>query len=430
MKENKSYIYLGIIIGGLVLLFYFLNKDNTKYDWTETYKSKSTEPYGTNVLHDVLKTYYPSFDFHDVNRKVKHILPEEEDGVRKNYIFVGESLMLDTMDTNRLVEFVKQGNNALISSKTIPYDLMYFLYKDEDCIDQYWDDYSFSYDSLAQLNFSHPNLKIKEPFNYRFFTKNRSRYNNYRWAYIDHSFICTEGFTKLGFYVNTGQVNFVRKKVGAGHFYLHTTPLAFTNFQLIDSLGIDYANRVLSHLLPGDIYWDSFNHEKEEIGRHRNNLFQNPERKLSTENPLKYVLSQTSLAWAWYLSLLLSLLFLGFRAKRKQKPIPILPENKNSSLAFISSIGSLYFLQNDHRKLCNQKMRLFRNFVRERYNISTKEIDQNFINKLSIKSEVAAEDIEKIFSTYSNIEQSTTKTSEELLIKFHRFLEKFYKTCK
>ena len=415
----------------MIICFYSLSKSNGTYNWEETYQVKSDQPYGTSILHGFLKAYYDGHDITDLKRSLRHVLPNSDDGVLKNYIFVGESIMLDTADTDQLVNFVKQGNNALISSKTIPYDLMYFIYEDEDCPKQYWDDYNYTQDSITKLNLTHPDLALSKSIDYHFFSKTSQKSHNYRWTFIESEFICENGLIKLGYYENGNRCNFVRKKVGKGYFYLHSTPLAFTNFQLIDSLGIEYCNRVLSHLSPGEIYWDAYSLEKENIGRHRNSIQRNsPERKLTTENPFKYVLTQPPLRWAWYLSILLALLYLLFMAKRKQRIIPILKENKNNSLEFVYSIGSLYFSQSDHGKLCRQKMKLFKSYIRDHYHIATKDMDDAFIEKLAVKSEISKDEISKILSTYNNISESRTATSEELLIVFHRLLENFYKNCK
>ena len=127
--------------------------------------------------------------------------------------------------------------------------------------------------------------------------------------------------------------------------------------------------------------------------------------------------------------LILGLLYLIFRAKRKQRIIPVIAPNTNSSMEFISTIGSLYFLQNDHKKLCIQKMKLFLAYLRERYFLSTKDLDDSFIEKVVAKSEIPKEVVQKILLYYKNIESSSF-VSEKTLIEFHLEMDKFYKNCK
>ena len=68
--------------------------------------------------------------------------------------------------------------------------------------------------------------------------------------------------------------------------------------------------------------------------------------------------------------------------KRKQRIIPVLERNENTSFKFISTIGRLYFLQNDHKKLCQQKMKLFYAYIRDRYNINTTKVDEGYFATL------------------------------------------------
>jgi len=225
--------------------------------------------------------------------------------------------------------------------------------------------------------------------------------------------------------MNDTLINFMRAPYGEGTFYLHTTPIVFSNYHLLDSTNLAYANGAFSYLPPGKIYWDEYSKTLEAVGRQRNNS----QRQLSAESPLQYILSQPALTWAWYLLLAMGLLFLLFRTKRRQRVIPVLQPNTNTSLEFVSTIGRLYFLQNSHRKLALQKMKLFQNFVRERYQIRGHELDAEFIEKLIAKSEVSPKLIDKILLIHRNITNSKLVT-ENTLIDFHNLMDEFYRTCK
>lgn len=154
-----------------------------------------------------------------------------------------------------------------------------------------------------------------------------------------------------------------------------------------------------------------------------------PRRDFNRPSPLSYVLSQPPLAWAWYTLLGTTLVYFLFRIKRRQRIIPVLPSNKNNSLAFIRTIGRLYFLQNNHRQLVLQKMKLFLQFVRDRYKIQTRELHEDFVYQLSVKSEIKPEKIQKILDSYQAIDFSP-EIQERILADFHQQIESFYKNCK
>jgi hypothetical protein len=199
---------------------------------------------------------------------------------------------------------------------------------------------------------------------------------------------------------------------------------------LLKKSGIDYANKIFSHLDNGLIYWDQVSRVDEEVSRRRNQMASYSQNSsLDHEGPLSYILKQPALAWAWYLALSVGLFYLLFRSKRTQRIIPVMDVNSNTSLEFISTIGRLYFLQNDHKKLCLQKMKLFLSYARERYNIPTKQTDENFVKVLSLRSEVPEKVIAKIVLMHQNISNSGF-VSEKTMVDFHQEMEKFYRNRK
>ena len=427
MKDKRPFFILGFAAVALLLLFIFLGKERSSFDWSENYESESKDPYGTYIIHEMLEDYFPEKNLTDITNGVSEELPLGRDK-KGNYVFVGEGMILDSADVVTLLNFVNEGNNAFISSKTIPFDLMFELYYDE-CNYEPWDDYANFTDTVAVFNFQHRQLNTPKGFTYKFLDENKVA--SYSWNFIENQYFCDESFSmvKLGT-VSGDKVNFAKKEYGRGAFYLHTTPVNFTNLQMLDKVGLDYSNKVFSHLDVGDIFWDEKSKQSEGFGRAYNRRARGDgPRSIASEESLKYILAQPSLAWAWYLTIGLGLLYLFFRAKRKQRIIPVLEQNENTSFEFISTIGRLYFLQNDHKKLSQQKMKLFLSYIRDRYNLITTSTDAEFKKRLAAKSEIAPEVINKIFDAYDGIKRSGF-VSEEKLIAFHKQMDEFYKNCK
>jgi hypothetical protein len=426
MNNRSIRLIVGILIALVLLSLVFYSNQSRKrrFNWQPVYKEASKEPYGTFVIAQLLSNYFPGKGFEVLKDSIHGRLPAQS--ASGNYVFIGEALFMDSLDVQTLLKFVENGNTAFISSRTIPHDLMFYVYY-EECNENYWDDYAGLEDSTVRLNLDHPNLQAVQ--HYSFIYKFRNKIRTYNWSHIERDYFCAEEFSlqALGS-LNDSLIHFAQVRYGKGTFYLHTVPLAFTNIAMLDSLHLPYANRVFSYLPPGKIYWDEYSKTSEAVGRRRNNA---GNRALSEENSLQYVLSQPPLAWAWYLLLSLGLLFLLFRAKRRQRVIPVSVPNTNTSLEFVSTIGRLYFLQNSHKKLAMQKMKLFLNFVRERYHLrgSETEADEEFLTKLAAKSEVSRAFLERIWRQHRNLSKSTENSAEEL-IQFHYTLEEFYKKCK
>lgn len=417
----------------LLALFAWFGQSDSQFDWETTYEEKSQDPYGTYVVHRLLKDYFEGEKLTTLKDSLNGELPVFEDVA--SYIFIGEALYLDTNDVQNLLDFVENGNTAFIASRTLPYALSLPL-NFAEC-SQTWHQESFDYatfaDTLVKVNFVHPDLKTSKGFDYRFFEKEEVL--THRWKHIPDHYFCATSDTLVALgdiQTDTffSDVNFARMQYGEGFFYFHTTPLAFSNFYMAELEGVEYANKVFSHLPKGQIYWDAVSRVSEEVGLRQNQIAsQDPFKRLSEKSPLQYVLSQPPLAWAWYLTIALGLFYLIFRAKRKQRIIPVLEQNTNTSLEFISTIGRLSFIQSNHKKLALQKMKLLLGYIRAHYHFQLQPDDAEFTKRLAAKSEVSAEVIQTILKYYQNIKTSSF-TSENTLIEFHKVIETFYKTCK
>jgi hypothetical protein len=427
MTDKRPLIIFGVAFILVLLLFLLFRSGGTRNDWTETYQ-ENENPYGTQVIHKILNDYFDAYALTDIESSIFEQLPADSSDIKSNYVFVGEGLYMDSSDVNQLLAFVEEGNTAFISSKSVPYDLMFYVYYTE-CNDNYWDDFNFFRDTIGHFNFVHKNLKTPADLDFKYLTKGKTDF--YDWNYIDSVHFCNEAysFIQLGT-INETYTNFAKIKYGQGEFFFHTNPIAFSNLQLLDEVGLNYSNKVFSHLTEGPIYWDTYSRVGEDVSRRRNQVHNfSSERSLNAKGPLSYILSEPPLAWAWYILIASALLYLFFRSKRTQRIIPVYEGNKNTSMEFISTIGSLYFMQNDHKKLCLQKMKLFLSYVRDRYSIATKEINEAFVAKLSNKSEINEDHIFNILKYYKNI-NSGTFVSDNTLEEFHKALEYFYKNRK
>jgi hypothetical protein len=275
-----------------------------------------------------------------------------------------------------------------------------------------------TFQQTVSLNFNHPSLRKSGGYWCDFIYEWKKE--NYQWSYFTDSVLndSISPFVRLGT-LNDNYTSFLKIPYGKGAFYLHTVPIMFTNYNIKRTEGREYAEKVFSNLPTGNIYWDEFSKVPQfGSGDHG-----------STETPLRYILSQESLRWAWYVLLGMVLLFLLFRAKRDQRMIPVMELNTNTSLEFIHTIGRLYFIQNDHRALALGQMKLFLSFIRGRYGLLTKSPDEVFIRKLSEKSQVGANNIRIIFSEYKTI-QNMEQISADQLTSFHQLLQDFYSKCK
>lgn len=424
-KQKKGWIILGI--AALLILGFFVYQYSDKFkphDWRMSLDEKSKEPYGTQIIKTVLENGIAQDSFILLEKKIENSLPENTDG-NSNFVFIGEALLLDTNDVDRLLAFVENGNTVFISSVTIPDLLMEEVYFN-DCDSIYWEDYGTYYDTAVITNFVHPDLHAAEDFAFPYVRQNKI-YNTY-WQKIDKYLFCeSDNYPVVISQSPDSIVDMAMFPYGDGAFYLQTSPIAFTNFYTTKENGQQYAEKAFAHLQNGKIYWDDFSNVPAAIGRSRN--WSSPDPLTPKEGPLDYILSQPSLAWAWYLLVGLGLLFLLFRSKRQQRMIPVLPKNRNTSLEFISTISRLHFTGDNHRRIALQKMDLVLAFIRNKYKMSFTQTNDTFIEDLSVVSEIDKALLQKMFLLYTNI-KSSEFTTDKTLIELHKLTDYFYKNSR
>lgn len=426
VKENKGWIVLGITTVLLLTFFVYQNKEKFKqHDWRMSLEDKSQEPYGTFVIKEILKQSIATDSFINLKKKISKSLPKNN-APKSNFIFIGEALYLDTNDVKQLLDFVGNGNTAFISSITIPDLLMEEVYLNP-CDTQYWEDYSSYYDTAVITNFSHPDLKHSTDFSFPYVYQNKV-HNTYWSKMTPHIFCERKNYPVVISQSPDSIIDMAMFPYGDGAFYLQTSPIAFTNYHLVKKNGQQYTEKVFSHLQKGPIYWDDFSHVPAAVGRGNN--WANHRNPLEPKDgPLDYILSQPPLAWAWYTLLALGLLYILFRAKRQQRMIPVIAKNRNTSLAFISTISRLHFTGDNHRRIALQKMDLMKAFIRSKYKLSYEETDTNFIKAVSDKAEIEVALIKKMFLLYTNI-KSSQFTTDKTLIELHKLTDYFYKNCR
>ncbi|HAA01176.1 MAG TPA: hypothetical protein DCD96_05965 [Flavobacteriales bacterium] len=219
---------------------------------------------------------------------------------------------------------------------------------------------------------------------------------------------------------------YVRINYGEGAFFIHFIPYAFTNISLIREENVEHFEKILSYLPPVDLMYVD---EGFQPRQHTEGGDNEAPTGTSRTSPLQFILSVQSLSWAYYMTLITLLLFILFRIKRRQKPIPARGKIENSTLNFAATLSELYFQQGKHQYLVIQKQRLLMNFIRERYYLKSRTADEAFIRSLAVKSGISQEKLNELFKSLKNGAEQI-RLSDEQFIAIHQLTEYFYKNCK
>jgi hypothetical protein len=130
--------------------------------------------------------------------------------------------------------------------------------------------------------------------------------------------------------------------------------------------------------------------------------------------------------WAFWLVIALLSVYLFTEMRRKQRIIPEYTKPVNDSLEFVTTVGKLYYEKGDHKNLAEKLTIFFLDYVRNKFKIPASNLNDVFAMKLSLKANVALDEIKEIVNMITQIQLENNITKKQLLL-YHELLENFYK---
>ncbi len=385
MKNIKFIIPVIVVFIGLVLIK-LVTPEPT--DWAPTYSKNDKIPYGSFLLYDVLPEIFPHQKIESINLPFYNISRERKIE-NKNIIIICNNFNPDELDAKVLSSLLKNGNDIFIAANSFGKFLtdtlnLYVSYK-----------FFGGYDSVY-ANFSNPSLKRDK--NYKF---TKGNYNQY-FTSFDTSKVIVLGIDEYD------NVNFIKFKYGKGNLYLHCIPNIFTNYNLLKS-DRDYIFKSLSYLKNRGVIWDEY---YKEVNKY-------------ASTPIRYILSQPSLKWAYFTLLISSIIFVIFKGRRDQRIIPVIKPLANTTLEFINTVGNLYYKQSNHKNIADKKIIYFMDYVRAKYSLRTLNLNDELISQLSEKSYIDKSEINKMIELINVVSISET-IKQATLIELNNLIENFY----
>ena len=394
-RTLKIYVFfLILLLAGIVYID--INRPKP-INWSPTYSIKDKIPFGLYVFNNEIKSYFKNQKIQKINTTPYEYLIDQYDydTLVNNYkingtaVNVSEYSDIDKQSVEELLIFVSRGNTAFLSSKELPMQLLDSL-KVTTKLDYKFNDSIFNW--VANKKLDTKKYKITEGLGNNYFSK-----------------IDTLNATVLGYQNgDSTRVNYIKVKYYDGEFLLHTQPTAFTNFHLLKGDHFEYAQKVLSYIPKNNIFW----------------FIKNQDGQAISQSPMRYILKQPALKYAWYIFLIGTIIFIIFNAKRKQRIIPIKKPLPNTTVDFTKTIGNLYYQEGDHDNIINKKIVYFLERIRNVYLIDTNKLDDEFIKKLQLKSGKDLSDIQRAVFLINTHRKSPHSSIEEDLIQINKAIEK------
>ena len=196
---------------------------------------------------------------------------------------------------------------------------------------------------------------------------------------------------------------------GKGKIFMHSEPMFLTNYYMLNNGDYRYAEGIFSYLPDRKTIW--FLSANEYV----------------SDSPMRFILSQPALRYAWYIFLLSLPLFAFFHAKRRQRIIPVKEPLKNSSAEFVKTIGNLYLQEGNVKDMAHKKATYFLNKVRTDLMIDTQHLDNHFVHRLQLKTGAKAQTIEEVMPLLKKALHAQAPVQESELMKLNELLDKIYK---
>lgn len=385
-----------LLIGGALLLLVLAELLIPKpLDWTVTLSSEDKNPYGAYGLWKVLPDLFPEQELHNL-----HLTVYEADSLpdQANYLILAQGFAPDEQDARALLEKAAAGAHIFVAAQ-------HFGGLFADTLQLSTGNHLFEQmaggETLAQAQDSvyiryTTRQEATEPFAYTLPALP---------AYFD-------SLPETPEVLAVDQRNepvLVRRAWGKGQLLLSTTPLAFTNYYLLEGKNHRFIERALSQLPLAPLYWTEFY----QVGR------------LESSSPLRFVLSRPSLRWAYYFGMIVLLLFILFGLKRRQRAIPVLQSPENTSLQFAHSIGTLYYQQGDHLNLARKQLLYLKEYIRNHYRLQPDWSDKDFAEKLAKKSGKEETEVAHLMRQAQKAETAPAYNANELQ-QLHNSIQGFY----
>jgi hypothetical protein len=387
-KSKIVLIIFSLVIVGIIVAEIVRPKP---INWRPSYTASSKIPFGCYVLYNELATIFDNSDINTVEESVYDVLVDRDKTIESNYIFINEYIDLDKQESIQMLDYVSEGNTIFISASG------FGNYLSDTLNISIESDYNLK-EGSTKLSFTHEEFRSKK------FELSRGVYNSHftsvdstNTTILGHITYLKEDFLDDKPPQKFRRANFIKTKFGNGHFILNTTPQAYSNYYMLKG-NQDYVSHTLSYLEDKDIlYWDNY----KKAGR------------AIINSPMRFVLNQPALKWAYYLMISGVLLFVFFKSKREQRIIPVIEPLKNSSVEFAQAVGSLYNQNKDFTDLINKKLNYFLEYIRSHFHMDTSILNEKAIQVLASKSGKGMEETKNLIEYIVKLKNKTTHNEQD-----------------
>ncbi len=387
MKKYTYHILLIVILSIPLILFEWLKP--VPLNWNPTLINSDKNPYGTYILFHESGSLFPNQKI-TVSRQPVYNQLNDSSERQYNYVLISPVVNLTEAELEKLREFIKSGNHVFIATENL---------EDSFC------------DSLGIKLTTQYELKLKNDTAYHFCNPAIDKRSIAIPSFARAYFTVTDSSLKVTALMEDQQNRKVMIKInmGEGSLILCSLPLMFSNWFILSDGMSDIPFKALSYL-PADkpLVWDEYLKQ----GRDEDS------------SPIRAILANRALTWAYFLSLFGILLILIFETRRRRSMVPVVEPLKNTSVEFVKVVGLLHYEQRNFSDITHKRVAYFLERIRLHYHLPTQKTEKEFVVMLSEKSGYDLAETEKLVDVV-NHSRFTRFVTEEELIELNKSIESF-----
>jgi hypothetical protein len=379
MTQRLPLFLLGAALALLLLVEWFAPRP---LDWRPSFEDDATQPYGSRVLYELLPDLLGGAEVERVDRPPYLHLGDSTDAAA-TYFFLTDAFAPDDGETRRLYRYAERGNTVFIAATSFEGPLA-------DTLGIATGSRLLAVGTVVRDSaLSLTNPRLQRPGGFSFNERLTSGY----FTDVDTARTVVLGRAR-------GQTpNYVRVDVGEGAFYLSAVPLAFTNYGLLGGDGAAYAAAAFAYLPAQPTFWDAYAKPRRTAG----------------STPLRFVLADPALRWAYFVALIGVVLFILFRGRRWQRAVPVVAPPPNRAREFVETVGRLYHQHGDDRDLVEKKARYFLDRLRGALNETALDFSDASRDRVARKAGVARADVDGLFDLFLRLRSASRIPAADLL---------------
>lgn len=201
-----------------------------------------------------------------------------------------------------------------------------------------------------------------------------------------------------------GKPHIARYTIGNGQVIVASNARALSNYFLLNAQNHAYLKALLSYLpeYPSKIHWDLF---------YQRNINRQPE----DYSVFSALMAIPPLRWSFWILLALAAIWILSNLRRKQKMIPIVAPNTNTTVSFVQTIAQLYFNKQDHANVGRKLATHFTDYLRNNYYMPPLTMQAEWAYILHQKTGMSMPDAQETTRLIRKAQQSNDFSASDLM---------------